>query len=364
MLFDSSIRKELARAFGATLVVMLTIVLTMVLIRMLGQAAKGSVAPADVSLALGYTVIAQLPMLLNLSLFVAVVSGLSRMYRDSEMVVWFASGQRLGGFVRPVLRMSWPVVLGMAALVGVVRPWAQEQSAELRDRFERRSDLARVAAGQFQASRDGRRVFFIDRDSDEAQIGRNVFILSRTPGQESVTTAREGRIVFEDGNRLLQLEHGQRVILDDQRGQQNVARFDEARVLVGDATADGSATASVIGRGTLDLLADLSPAARGELVWRAGQVLTMVNLLLLAIGLASGGPRQASNWNLLLALLTYVVYFNLLNLSQAWVSTGRFSAGPTLVAVHGGVLVVALARLWWRDGGAARWGGPRLARAT
>lgn len=364
MLFHSSIRKELARAFGATLVVMLTIVLTMVLIRMLGQAAKGSVAPADVSLALGYTVIAQLPMLLNLSLFVAVVSGLSRMYRDSEMVVWLASGQRLAGFIRPVLRMSWPVIAAMLLLAGLVRPWAQEQSAELRERFERRSDLARVAAGEFQSSRDGRRVFFIDRDSDEAQIGRNVFILSRSPAQESVTTAREGRIVFEDGSRLLQLQQGQRVILDEARGQHSVARFDEARVLIGEAAAADAGRRPVIGRPTLELLDDPSPAARGELVWRAGQVLTMVNLLLLGIGLASGGPRQASNWNLLFALLTYVVYFNLLNLSQAWVATGRFGALATLLGVHGSVMLAALARLWWRDGGAARWAGPRTGRGT
>ena len=45
MLFDSTVRKELARSFGATLVVILTIVLTMMLIRTLGLAANGAVAP-------------------------------------------------------------------------------------------------------------------------------------------------------------------------------------------------------------------------------------------------------------------------------------------------------------------------------
>lgn len=45
MLFDSSIRKELARSFGATLVVLVTVVMTMMLIRTLGQASRGSVNP-------------------------------------------------------------------------------------------------------------------------------------------------------------------------------------------------------------------------------------------------------------------------------------------------------------------------------
>ena len=54
MLFDSSIRKELARSFGATLVVLVTVVMTMMLIRTLGQASKGSVSPSDVMLVMGY----------------------------------------------------------------------------------------------------------------------------------------------------------------------------------------------------------------------------------------------------------------------------------------------------------------------
>ncbi|TAL19877.1 MAG: LptF/LptG family permease, partial [Aquabacterium sp.] len=145
MLFDSSVRKEMARNFGGTLVIMLTIVLTMLLIRTIGQAAKGAVSPNDVTLLLGYTVIAQLPMLLSLSLFVCGVSALTRMYRDSEMIIWFSSGARLLNFVVPALRMSWPVIAGMAVLVGLVRPWAQDQSATLRDRFERRSDLSPAA---------------------------------------------------------------------------------------------------------------------------------------------------------------------------------------------------------------------------
>lgn len=57
MLFDSSIRRELARSFGATLVVLVTVVMTMMLIRTLGQASRGSVNPSDVMLVMGFTVL-------------------------------------------------------------------------------------------------------------------------------------------------------------------------------------------------------------------------------------------------------------------------------------------------------------------
>lgn len=362
MLFDSSVRKELARSFGATLVVLLTIVLTMLLIRMLGLAAKGSVAANDVTLLLGFTVIAQLPMLLNLSLFVSVVSALSRMYRESEMVVWFASGVRLRDFVRPVLRLSWPVFFGMLAVVGLVRPWAQSQSAELKDRYERRSDLSRVTAGEFQSSRSGNRVFFIDRESQQSQIGRNVFILSREKEGESVTTAQSGRIVFENGKRLLVLDHGQRAVMNDRTQEKLVSRFEEARIVTGDNNAVGLNERPPAARPTLDLLLDDSRVAQGELVWRVGQVFTTLNLLLLGVCLAAGNPRRGGNWNLIFALLTFVVYFNLLNLSQAWVASGKFQAVPTIVVIHGFVFAAALLWIWWRDGGAATW--PRLRAAS
>ena len=100
MLFDSTLRRELARSFGATLVVILTVVLTIMLIRTLGQAAVGRIAPQDVALLLGYVALGYLSLVLSLSLFIAVVATLGRMYRDSEMAIWFSSGVGLTRFVR------------------------------------------------------------------------------------------------------------------------------------------------------------------------------------------------------------------------------------------------------------------------
>ena len=86
MLFDSSLRKELGRSFGATLVALATIVMTMMLIRTLGQASVGRVNPSEVMLVMGFTVLGHLPTILTLSLFVAITTTLARMYAASEMV--------------------------------------------------------------------------------------------------------------------------------------------------------------------------------------------------------------------------------------------------------------------------------------
>ena len=364
MLFDSTLRRELARNFGATLVVILTVVLTIMLIRTLGQAALGRVAPQDVALLLGYVALGYLPLILSLSLFIAVVATLGRMYRDSEMAIWFSSGVGLTRFVRPVLGVSWPVLVVVALLVLLVWPWENERGVELRERFERRSDLSRVTPGQFQTSNDGRRVFFIERDSADGRTGRNVFILSRQGDNESVTTAESGRIEVEGDIRFLVLSRGQRNEQNAATGEKGLSRFESYRVQAGERILSSAADRPPKARATLDLLRAPTPPNQGELVWRLGLLLGGANLVLLGIGLSASNPRHASNWSLLFALLAFVVYYNVINLSQAWVAGAKVGMGVALVATHGSAFLLALGLIWWREHANGRFSWPVRTAAT
>ncbi len=360
MLFDSTIRKELAKSFGATLVVILTIVITMMLIRVIGLAANGQVAPQDVALLLGYFALGHLPTMMALSMFIAVVVSLGRMYRDSEMVVWFASGLSLARFVRPVLHMAWPMLLVIAALLLFVWPWGKRSGEELRSRYEQRSDLSRVTPGVFQASRDGSRVFFVDSASREGVIGHQVFVLARQRGAESVTTAHSGQVVQDGADRLLRLQSGQRNEAATDGGH-TLASFSQYELVIGENTGRDAVQRLPSAIDTIDLLRSPTPRNQGELAWRFGLMLAAANLLLLGIGLSASAPRRASNWNLLFALLAFVVYFNLVNLSQAWIAAGRFAAMPLMLVLHGGALCIGAGLIWWRDwAGVLTW--PRAAR--
>ena len=349
MVFDKSVRSQLARTFGATLVVILTIVLTSLLIRTVGQAASGSIAPQDVVLLLGYVMLSQLPLMLSVSLFVAIVVAIGRMYRDSEMAIWFASGVGLSRFVRPALRMAWPVLLVVALLQLVVWPWGNRNSLELRERYQQRSDLSRVTPGVFQSSSDGSRVFFVERDSGDDANARNVFILMQNERGESVTSARSGRLEAEGDDRFLVLERGQRNETDARSRERTLSSFDSYRVLADQKSARSAEARPPKTVTTLELARQPNLRNQGELTWRVGMLLAAANLLLLGIGLAAANPRRASNWNLLFALLAFVVYYNLANLSQAWVSSGRVGMGTALFGLHGGVFLLAMALLWWRD---------------
>jgi lipopolysaccharide export system permease protein len=302
--------------------------------------------------------------MMSLSLFVAVVVTLGRMYRDSEMAIWFASGVGLTRFVRPVFRMAWPVILVIAALLLVVMPWSNRSIAELRQRFEQRNDMSRVSPGTFQTSRDGSRVFFVDRASREGVDAHNVFILAQHQGFESVTSARSGKVESQGRDQTLVLQHGQRVESDAASGRRSLATFDDYRVLVDERDARGVQTRMPKALYTPDLLRDPTPANLGELAWRVGMVLVAANLMLMGVGLSATNPRKAGNWNLLFALLGFIVYFNLVNLSQVWVASGRYKLGTVLLALHGAAMLMGLALLWWRDQGTVRHWWPRRREAA
>lgn len=364
MLFDSTLRKELGRSFTGTTVVLVTIVVTIMLIRTLGMAAGGRVGPQDVALVLGYVMLGHLPTLLSLSLFIAVVSTLNRLHRDSEMVIWLASGQSLRQFVPPVMRFALPVLMVMAALTLLVWPWANQNITTLRERYEQRSDLSRVSPGQFQTSRNGERVFFIDKDAPQDGSGRNIFILEQRSDRESLTTAQAGQITAtEDGARQLQLTHGARTDLDLDGQTRTVSRFESYVVRIGDPRLQVQDSRPNKARSTLDLWRNRSPGGDGELSYRIGMIATGLLLPLIGLGLASGSVRRAGSWSLLQALLTFVVYFNLVSLVQAWVSNQKIGLMLALFQLHGTAALVAGGLLWLRSRGAALvWPLPRLRR--
>ena len=343
MLFHSSIRKELARSFGATLVVLFTIVLTMLLIRTLGLASRGSVNPEEIMLVLGYTVLGRMPTILTLALFIAIVFTLSRMYRDSEMIIWFASGRSLGGFLGPVMRFAWPILLVITLMVFFVWPWANQQTEDLRDRFQRRGDLERIAPGQFQESSSGRRVFFIEKDTTDGTEGRNIFISSKDEdGRETITSARSGRVEWINDQQVLMLNNGQRLEIAADQSSLRVSEFEEYGTQVGENAAVIGGAQGLKARPSWELIRDPSQANLGELGWRVGMAFTAFNFVLIALATTAGNPRAGRGGNLFFTLFAFVFYYNLLNLGQSWVASGLIGLGAFMAMLHGLVLVLAL----------------------
>jgi len=342
MLFHSSIRKELARSFGATLLVLVAVVMTTTVIRTLSEATRGVFNPSDVMLIMGYSVFSQLPVILSFSLFFAVVSVLTRMYRDSEMVIWLGSGKGIASLLRPLLRFAWPIFVLILALALVVLPWAFGRIEDLRDQFQKRSDVSRVEPGQFQESASGDKVFFIDKDSSNKEQALNVFLVTREAGRETITSADKGTLQVVDGIKMLILENGQRLELYKNTNESQLTSFTRYVVKIGfeEPTVRAYTPATTVS--SLALFASSDPRYHGELVWRVGFFLAAVNVVFLGLAVSGFNPRVGRVSNLVFAFLAFLVYFNFLALGKNWVENGKVSAWLQLSSLHGGVFLLSI----------------------
>lgn len=347
MIFRKALLREFTTAAIGIFLVLLGITLTTQLVRLLGQAASGAITSTGVVALLGLTLVNYLPVLLSLTLFIAVLLTLTRGYRDSEMVVWFSCGVSLVRWVRPVLVFALPLVFTIALLSTLLSPWAVGKSEELRRLMDSRDDVSNVAPGVFRESRQGERVYFVEEVSGSENLVANVFVSSIQTGKAGVMVARRGfQETAANGDRFLVLLNGRRYEGQPGSAEYKIYEFERYAMRIETAeTAVRSPTTKTAS--TLDLLLTRTPPNLAELSWRVGLPLSALILSLLAIPLSFVNPRAGRSMNLVLALLVFMTYSNLLSIVQAAIAQTRLSFAVGLWVAHLCMLLL-LATLFYR----------------
>ena len=324
--------------------VLLTIMLTTMMIRIVGYAASDEIDPRDVLVLIGLTVIGYLAVMLVVTLFVSILFVLTRWYRDSEMVVWLASGVSLTRLIKPIGVFATPIILLIAFFAFVGWPWSNQQSKMIKARFQQRDEISLLAPGQFRESASNHRVFFIEKMTPDQSKVQNVFVTSTENGKVNVVVSQTGHTETRDGSRFVVAggrpplrRHARPAELQD-HGVRALWREDHEHP--GHQRADHQQHA------------DAGPAAqpderqpRGIRVAR-GLPLIAINLMVLGIPLSYQNPRRSRTINLVMAVLIYLTYSNLLNVVQSQIEQGKMSFGVGLVGLH---LVVAaiVAFIFW-----------------
>lgn len=356
MIFRRAVVAELGSAAGAVFTVLFSIVFSVGLVRILGDAAGGTVDSQAVLALVALTALTWLPALLTLTLFIAVLIALTRAFRDSEMVVWFACGQSLLAWLRPVLRFSLPGVLLVALLTLVASPWASRQIAESKSRFAKRDDVSKVAPGRFIESGSADRVFFVENVDIDGATVRNVFVSHRSQGREGVIVAAQGVIeATPDGDRFLVLERGRRYEGTPGQAEYRMVEFEKYSIRLESRPDAPLQELAARAKPTMQLVRERNPWHNAELIWRFGMPLVALLLAILAIPLAYSNPRMGRSLNLIIAVLVFFFYLTGLQVTQGFVQTGRVSFALGMALPH--LLAVALIGLlfarrvyllrWW-----------------
>jgi lipopolysaccharide export system permease protein len=256
------------------------------------------------------------------------------------MVIWFGSGLSLTAWLKPVLIFALPLIAVITALSLFISPWAAQMGAQYATRLDARDDVSRVSPGVFGETSNRERVFFVESVSGDQSSVQNVFVSSTQQSKSGVSMSRSGRTeTAQNGDRFIVLEQGRRYEGQPGDEQYRITEFDRYAARI--ETREGKAP-EVTHRTLPTWALVMNPTQQnlGELLWRVGIPISALVLVLMTIPMSFVNPRAGRSINLLIALLTFVVYSNLLSVTVARVSQGRMDFTTGAWAVHAAMVAL------------------------
>ncbi|MDQ1363849.1 MAG: Lipopolysaccharide export system permease protein LptF [Pseudomonadota bacterium] len=343
---DRYVSRELLVTWLSVTLVLLLILMSSTLARLLGKAADGSIPADAVFPLLTITGARYLILLVPMSLYLGVLLTFGRMYRDNEMAALAACGIGMPRLYRPLLLVAVPVMIFMLAMTLRVMPDIAMRSALLQAEIENRSELSGLATGQFNQSRDGETVVFLDRQSADGKILQNLFVQQTVDSSVQIETAlRAQRYRDEQGRQYILFGDGRHYKGEPGTADYRIVQYASHGIYLQDAVVVQPAKQ----RNAMtveELLASDDISHLAELQWRLSIPLATLLLAVLALPLSHTSPRKGRYAVLGLAIFFYLVYSNLLGIGESWFTQGKSPAWLGLWWVHGFALL--LIAFWWQ----------------
>ncbi len=339
-IIDRYLLREIVAAFTGVAAVLLLITAGGALSQVLDLIARGRIPASLFASQLALRTIDGLPAMLPLALFLGVLLGYGRLYRDSEMVVLAAAGVTRRALLRPMLVLALP----LTALLAVVTFWAGPAAIRLSDRMLAEANrsllVVGLEAGRFVELPGRNGVIWVgSMDADGSRFGK-LFLVEEDQGRVDITSAAHAELFNdrEGSERYLRLADGFRVEGMPGENAWRMMRFERNDIRLPDP--EHAETRRTEKRYTLaQVLKPDTPLEHAEFHFRLGLPLSALLLGLLAVPLSHSKPRQARHAKLLLAFFAYIAYANLMALGRTWIGDGRLPTQLGLWWVH--ALVVA-----------------------
>lgn len=335
MIFKRSLSKELLHTAMGAFAILFGIVIAQRITYYIGIAASGSIASNAINTLLSFSMVKFMPMILSLTLFLAVLLTLTRQHRDSEMVIWFSSGQGLASWIKPVLTFAAPVIVLIAFLSLIVTPWATSKSAEYKTQLQKQDELATITPGVFKESKQADRVYFVESFNKLGATVKNIFIQSVQHQKLGVIVAHQGhRETMANQDNFLIMEQGRRYEGKPETEEFTSTTFEKYAVRMEAKESKETPTLVMQAVPSSVLLTQHTPVNNAEIQGRIAIPISALILVLLAIPLSFVDPRSGRSGNMAMAVLIYIIYNNMISIAQAWLIQGKLSPMVGIWPVH------------------------------
>jgi len=341
--------RETAGALTAVAFVLLAIMMSAQFARYLAQAAGGKL-PKDVLLGVvGLTSLQYLMILIPFSGLLAVMLTLGRFYKDQEIAAMNGCGVGGPRLYAPFLLLAAGLAVVAGAFSFQIGPWAGRESDFLLKDGRWLLQFNPFEEGRFKEVGGGRAVFYTDRVEKKDRLGM-VFGELHDEDGTSVLTAHHGYYtIAQDGTRRLVLEDGWRYIGEPGRGDYDIARYERliSRIQLPEFVYKPEVRKI---KPTSELLASKDPADRAEWHWRLASPISVFLMILIAVPLSHLAPRQGRYGKLVVGILVYLVYSNMLTFGQTYLAKGKMPEVLGLWWIHAIAAAVGLWLIARREG--------------
>ena len=283
--------------------------------------------------------------------FISVMWGLGRLYRDQEMAVMRSSGFGWKQLLKPLFSLVLPLAAFLLLLGVSLTPKTAQMAEQQLEQAFRSAAVWGLQPGKFHQLQHGNLVIYAEAIEVDGSELRNIFIKQRDAQREQVWVAQSGRYWMDEisGDRYLILENGK--VVDVAPGQLDLRVLNFARndLRLPEPEARTRKKIKLDSVPTSELLSEPDAASIAEFQWRLTPAITIIILGLLAIPLAHSEPREGRGVRIVLGILVYLFYANLLYLCRSWVADGILPAYIGMWWVHALFLMISF--IWVRRQG-------------
>jgi lipopolysaccharide export system permease protein len=321
---DRYLARETALTIVAVTGVLMLIMLSNKFASLLGDAAAGRLPRETVFTLLGLASIKFLIYVVPVAVFLAVMLSLGRLYRDSEMTTLMACGVGPAQIYRPLMVIAAVLAVGMGAMSLYASPWAERMTRIVNSAGMHDAEVGSFESGRFKVDDNGQGALYADHVSQDGKQLNKVFMQGPSGDLMAVVIADTGHRQDDPKDPsagMMILNDGWRYEGLPGKPDYRLVKFVEHGIVISPPKPDnGLDDYDAYPTAELFKIHDLE--AVSAIQWRLSTPISVLLLTLLAVPLARTSPRQGRYGKLLIAILVYLIFYNVTILARVWLQKG------------------------------------------
>ena len=293
---------------------------------------------------ISFNMIRDVPVILVLSIFLAVIITISQLYKNSEAIVMNSIGLGDKAFLSVIKPLAIILFLFVLFLTAYAVPWAKQQKSVAEKETKNASEFSFITEGKFESFKKGDIVFYASDststsiDVDGEQNMEEIFIYASDNGNPVIVLASEATKYIDPESKsiYLRLRDGVRYQGLPSSENINILNFDsyDLEIVSGEVQKSIATFTEIEEKTTLDLLKQGGLLAIAELQWRLSLPLSILILVVFAVYLGKTSPRAGKGINILIGIFIFMLYNNGLLVAKSSIENGLLSPIIGMWGIH------------------------------